>query len=316
MVGLGFSFDQTGENLYFIDDKRVNILDETSDVQPMVSVTMITYNHGEFIEQAIDGVLMQQTNFKIELIVGEDCSSDNTREILFQLQKKHPDKIILKLPESNLGIGVNSISNKLLCKGKYIAECEGDDYWTDPLKLQKQVNFLESNQNYVLHYHNCIEIINKLEVQKYWSKRHMSDFSFNFRDSLKEKMGYNLSMMFRSDYISNEFLALFHKAYYLDWSLELYLLNSGLLGFYTIESMGAYRHHDGGFTKINPPSELNFIDSKIRMLKSMNNSNFFKKDIASELFWLKKKKLKIFLSNFFQTFKNKFWKIKNLTIIK
>lgn len=149
MVGLGFSFIQTGSNLYFIDDKRVNIVDETSDVQPMVSVTMITYNHGEFIEQAIDGVLMQQTNFRIELIVGEDCSSDNTREILYQLQKKYPDKIILKLPESNLGVGVNSISNKLLCKGKYIAECEGDDYWTDPYKLQRQIDFLEMTRGAV-----------------------------------------------------------------------------------------------------------------------------------------------------------------------
>jgi glycosyltransferase involved in cell wall biosynthesis len=303
METIGFHFRKTGKNEYFIDNKRVELLDQTSKETPMVSVTMITYNHENYISQAIEGVLMQKTNFCVKLVIGEDCSSDSTREIVSKYQMLYPDRIILKLPEINLGVTFNSLSNKFLCTGKYIAECEGDDYWTDPLKLQKQVDFLENNQNYILHYHNCIEIINNLELQKYWSIRHRSDFSFNFRDSIKEKMGYNLSMVFRRDYISHDLLALSYKAYYPDWSLELYLLSSGLLGYYTSEYMGAYRHHDGGFTKMNPQSEMKFIDSKIHMLKSMKDSNFFKKDIAYELILLKKKKLKIFWFNFFKTLK-------------
>lgn len=283
-----------------------------------VSVIMITYAHEKFIREAIEGVMIQEVDFTLELIIADDCSPDKTESVIREIIETHPKSGIIKYTRhaTNKGMISNFTWALEQCKGDYIALCEGDDYWTDPLKLQKQVDFLENNQNYILHYHNCIEIKNNLETQKYWSKRHMSDFSFDFRDSIKEKIGYTLSIVFRSDYISYEFLALSHKAYYPDWSLELYLLSSGLLGYYTSESMGAYRHHDGGFTKKNPQSELNFIDSKIQMLKSMKNSNFLKKDLVSELILLRKKKLKIYRSNCFNTFKNKLSKIKNLTKIK
>ncbi len=114
----------------------------------LVSVCMITYNHEKFISKAIEGVLMQKTSFPIKLIIGEDFSTDNTRRICIEYNEKYPEKIELLLPEKNLGMTPNFINTLKACAGKYIAICEGDDYWTDPLKLQKQVDFLEANPDY------------------------------------------------------------------------------------------------------------------------------------------------------------------------
>ncbi len=112
----------------------------------MVSVCMITYNHEKYIGQAIEGVLLQKCNFSVELIIGEDCSNDNTRKICEEYQRKN--NIIKLLPsEINLGIIPNFIRTLNSCSGKYIAICEGDDYWIDPLKLQKQLDYLERNLN-------------------------------------------------------------------------------------------------------------------------------------------------------------------------
>jgi glycosyltransferase involved in cell wall biosynthesis len=119
----------------------------------IVSVCMITYNHEKFISQAIEGALMQKTDFPIELIIGEDCSTDRTREICVEYQQKHPEIIKLQLPEKNMGMIPNFITTLSVCAGKYIALCEGDDYWTDPCKLQKQVDFLKKNVEYVLCFH-------------------------------------------------------------------------------------------------------------------------------------------------------------------
>ncbi|MDF1549683.1 MAG: glycosyltransferase, partial [Bacteroidales bacterium] len=118
-----------------------------------LSVCMITYNHEKYIGQAIEGVLMQKTNFDIELLIGEDFSNDNTRNICMGYKNKYPDKIKLLLREKNIGMMRNFIQTLNTCKGKYIALCDGDDYWTDPLKLQKQVDFLEANPEYALCYH-------------------------------------------------------------------------------------------------------------------------------------------------------------------
>ena len=130
----------------------------------MVSVCMITYNHEAFIREALDGVLMQQTSFPYELVIGEDCSTDRTREICIEYQQKHPEKIRLLLNEKNLGMMANFIQTLKACTGKYIALCEGDDYWTDPLKLQKQVDFLEWNEEFSICFHR-VKILNESGIQ-------------------------------------------------------------------------------------------------------------------------------------------------------
>ena len=128
---------------------------------PLVSVHMITYNHETYIAQAIEGVLIQETDFPIELIVGEDCSTDRTRGIVFDYQRKHPDMIRIITSDKNVGAPKNGLRIYKACRGKYIAICEGDDYWTDPYKLQKQVDFLEANPDYGLVHTEYDELINK-----------------------------------------------------------------------------------------------------------------------------------------------------------
>ena len=114
---------------------------------------MITYNHEDHICDAIDGVILQKTDFEIELIIGEDYSTDNTRTFCKDYSEKYPNLIrLLPAQDRNLGMIPNFIRTLESCTGKYIALCEGDDYWTDPYKLQKQVDFLETNPEYGLCY--------------------------------------------------------------------------------------------------------------------------------------------------------------------
>ena len=117
---------------------------------PLVTVHTTTYNHAPYIGQAIEGALQQKTNFPIEIVIGEDCSTDGTREIVFDYQAKYPDIIRVITSDKNVGSKENSRRVREASRGKYIALCEGDDYWTDPYKLQKQVTFLENNQDYAV----------------------------------------------------------------------------------------------------------------------------------------------------------------------
>ncbi len=126
---------------------------ETSDMEklcshPVVSVQMCAYNHESYIRQAIEGVMMQKTDFEFELVIGEDCSQDKTREICFEYQKQYPEKIrVLWWNENVAKFGGNSHRVTAHCRGDFIAFCEGDDYWIDPLKLQKQVDVMRRYPN-------------------------------------------------------------------------------------------------------------------------------------------------------------------------
>ena len=126
--------------------------------QYKVSVWMITYNHENYIREAIDSVLMQETDFEFEIVIGEDCSTDNTRAILLEYKERFPNKFKLLLHEKNFGIVDNMLTTFKACSGKYVAMLEGDDTWTDPTKLQKQVDFLEGHSEYIVTYHN-IELV-------------------------------------------------------------------------------------------------------------------------------------------------------------
>jgi glycosyltransferase involved in cell wall biosynthesis len=113
--------------------------------EPLVSVAMITFNHAAYIAQAIRGVLLQKIDFPIELVIGEDCSSDGTREIVRQYEKRHPDVIRVITSDTNVGMKRNASRTRKACRGKYVAFCEGDDYWHASHKLQVQVEYMEKH---------------------------------------------------------------------------------------------------------------------------------------------------------------------------
>lgn len=122
----------------------------------MVSVVFITYNHEKYVRKALLSVLEQETDFPFEVIVGEDCSTDNTRAILLELKEQYPEQVKLLFREKNLGRPtLNVYQTSMACTGKYVAYLEGDDYWTDHKKLQKQVDFLETHPAYIATTHGC-----------------------------------------------------------------------------------------------------------------------------------------------------------------
>ena len=122
------------------------------DETPLVSIFCTTYNHEAFIAETLEGFLMQQTDFAFEILVGEDCSTDRTREVIDSYRERYPDLIRLIAFDENVGRKANTHATFAACRGKYVAKCEGDDYWTDPLKLQKQVQYLEAHPECVITY--------------------------------------------------------------------------------------------------------------------------------------------------------------------
>ena len=123
---------------------------DINNLSPKLTVICITYNHEKYIEEAIDSMLMQETNFPFEIIIGEDCSPDSTKNILIKYTEKYPLIIKSILRDENVGAFKNEEECILLANGEYIAFLEGDDFWIDKLKLQKQVDFLDKNPEYGL----------------------------------------------------------------------------------------------------------------------------------------------------------------------
>lgn len=210
---------------------------------PKVSVSMITYNHEEFIAQAIESVLMQQCDFPFELVIGEDCSTDRTREIVLEYQSKYPGIIRLLLPENNLGMMRNFVQTMQACRGEYIALLEGDDYWTSPEKLQKQVNFLDSHPECVTCFHN-VRVINESNNESYLYSRYVAKSVYALEDLLVQNPVPNCSTMFR-----NGLLDSFPEWYYGlklgDWPLHIMNARYGQT-MYLDEVLAEYRQHAGG----------------------------------------------------------------------
>ena len=219
----------------------------------LVSVCMITYNHENYIKETIEGVLMQKTNFPIELIIGEDCSTDNTRKIVLEYADKYPNIIRPLLPEKNLGMMNNFIETMQTATGKYIALCEGDDYWTDPYKLQKQVDFLEANEKVMAVSTNssvCDLNGNTIQSEKVVIPPDNKEGIYNLHDFFDKNFQYstntvvfrNLNMDFLTKEIqrmSNPFLG--------DWILWVLLHMQG--DFYFLNDVtAAYRINPNSIT--------------------------------------------------------------------
>jgi len=124
--------------------------------KPLVSIFICTYNQEDYIEETLNSFLMQDCNFDYEIIIAEDHSIDRTLDICMEYAKKHPDKINILPRKKNLGLINNFFQGITKCKGKYVAMCGGDDYWTDETKLKKQVSFLEENDEYVITYTDSV----------------------------------------------------------------------------------------------------------------------------------------------------------------
>jgi len=211
--------------------------------KPLVSICCITYNHEKYIRDAIESFLMQKTDFPFEIIIHDDASTDRTADIIREYEKKYPDVIKpIYQTENQYSKGVNTafITFKK-AKGRYIAICEGDDYWTDPMKLQIQVTFLEKNPDYVITY-SAIKPFDENGILK-------TDFGGALKDLSEEQLKraasiYTLTTCFRN--VIKEFPPEFSIAKIGDLIIWSLLGAYGKGKFIGEIKPGAYRVHDGG----------------------------------------------------------------------
>lgn len=227
-----------------------------SNQQSMVSVVMITYGHEKYIEEAINGVYMQQTDFAVELIIANDCSPDNTDEVVKNLIANAPENITIKytLHEQNLGMMPNFMWALEQAGGKYIALCEGDDYWTDPLKLQKQVDFLEGKESYSLTFSNA-NILRETEQNKIVEERDLvilnNSRQFSDIEILEDWIIPTASVLFRNfeNWKEIENILIDKRFIFGDIVLFLYLSKKGKIWGMS-DYLVTYRRQPNGATQV------------------------------------------------------------------
>ena len=217
---------------------------------PLVSIRCITYNHEKYIRDALEGFVMQKTNFKFEAIVHDDASTDNTAAIIQEYAEKYPEIIKPIFETENQYSKHDGSLTRIMnaaCKGKYIALCEGDDYWIDPYKLQKQVNILENHPEYSMVFHNAT-VLHDSSQKLDESFSNIENRNYTGLEIFKEWTIPTASVMLRREiYTSDIYIkALKNKKFiYGDIILFLSCAHQGILRGMS-ETMSVYRRHEGG----------------------------------------------------------------------
>src|SRR6185437_1386564 len=228
----------------------------------MVDICVTTYNHERYIADALNGLIKQKTNFKFRILVGEDCSTDNTSSILQQFALEYPNIIFPYFRKKNLGSHENSRTLIMECTSKYMALLDGDDYWTDNMKLQKQVDFLETNSDFSFCYHH-VKIVqeNGFVNEKLEMKKEQPEIS-TIENILKLNIWPHInSILFRRENMPKypDWLKDCPSA---DWGIWLLITGNKKIK-YMHETMSVYRQHSEGFWSSNTKSQ-----NALRTLKS------------------------------------------------
>jgi len=238
---------------------------------PLVCTSTLVYNHESYIRNCIDGILMQKTVFPVNIVIFEDCSTDKTRDILKEYEKKHPDLFkVFYMPYNTYGKEERKEMaepfKKERNKGKYTALCEGDDYWTDPYKLQKQVDFLEANVEYSACFHNA-EVLRENGEKVLFHKKALND-TYNFDEIIAGWFVPTASLLFRNDPNLQKTMSDFAK-YKIVSGDRLLLALLGDLGKikYMPESMSVYRKHAGGISSWG--NRVKIFSSNIILFKAL-----------------------------------------------
>jgi len=208
-----------------------------------LSICCITYNHGPFIATTLDNFLNQKVNFDYEIIIGEDCSKDNTREVLLKYQAAYPDKIKLLLHQENVGMINNFMSVLNAATGQYIAICEGDDYWIDPNKLQTQVDFLDANPDFTLTCHSIYNLLpNGIQEKNQFTPA--VDMEVDEAYIAKSSFINTLSVVLRNKE-KLYFPDWLHQSPVADYPFFLLHISAGKVKYFS-KTMAVYRIHQGG----------------------------------------------------------------------
>jgi len=259
--------------------------------KPLLSVCVTTYQHVHFIQQCLDSILAQETTFPFEVIIGEDASTDGTRELCQSYAKKYPEKIRLILRSRKDVIYINGkptgrynlIETIKATKGKYIAICEGDDYWTAPYKLQKQVDFLESNPDYNICFHNAYLLFEnkKNKPLEPFKGDHFFKDTYLEKEIVGKWFMPTASLVFRKPN-AIQFPEWFTTVAGGDVAMTSIFCNGGKVK-YINEKMSVYRKHDGGIT--NYLLGIKLLKDRIYLLALLNNhfNNKYEKEINEEI---------------------------------
>lgn len=256
----------------------------------MVTIRCLCYNHERYIRKCLEGFVMQKTNFRFEAIVHDDASTDKSADIIREYAIRYPDIIKPIYEQENLYSKNDGSLRRVMdscTRGKYIAICEGDDYWIDPLKLQKQVDFLESHNDYSMCFHNAIQLfVSSNSISAFNDFREDSDLSVH--DAIHKWLVPSASVVLRKEYM--EYPEWLTKIYSGDYSLILRCMNGGKIYAFS-DYMSVYRVDSGGYSATARMKGKNvfMLNQKIALLESFNKGTNYKfnDEICSRIRYLK-----------------------------
>ena len=232
-----------------------------SNESPILSIVIATYNHRAYIARALDSVLNQVTDYSCEILIGDDCSTDGTQDIIHQYESLYPEYFNVYYRKTNMfkqKLG-NMLDLILRTKGKYLIVLEGDDFWTDNSKIQKQIRFLELNQEYIAVAHLCTVVgADSKPLPEIYPQCRDSEYTF---DHYKRFLlpGQTTTILMRNIYINNKIdTSLIFKRYSPgDRSIAFTLISNGKI-FCIQEVMSAYRHVTTGGSSYSANFKPNF----------------------------------------------------------
>lgn len=235
------------------------------DKQPMVSVMMVTYNQEEFVDEAIRSVMSQRTDHRYELIIGDDCSTDGTVRRCQYWQREHPDTIRLLTRDVNLGIQRNYMDVYNRCRGKYIAVCEGDDYWCSRHKLQMQADYMEAHPECNVCFHRVVNYYTSDGTMSLSNGGQKTETTVV--DLAKANYITNLSVMYRRSAVAGlpEWLADVNPP---DYILHMLHASCGTI-HYINKPLAVYRQHSKGVWggNIKETRMLMSIDTRLKLIR-------------------------------------------------
>jgi glycosyltransferase involved in cell wall biosynthesis len=240
-----------------------------------LSVMVITYNHERFLAQALESIFAQRVNFEYEIIVGEDCSTDGTREVLNSLCRRYPGRIVSLFRERNMGAMKNLQDTLAACQGQYIALLEGDDFWICDDKLQRQIDFLDTNPDCAISCHRA-RFLDEMDAAKHTLYPTLPAGAYTLDQLLGGNFVMTCTAVCRRKYLDrlpDWFLDLSLG----DWPLFALLATRGSINLMD-DVMATYRVHPGGIWSSR--SESSRFQESIRMLKALNEELAFKHEVA------------------------------------
>ncbi len=247
-------------------------------ITPLVSVRCLCYNHEKYLRNAIDGILMQETDFPFEVIIHDDASSDGSQSIIREYAKKYPQIIVPVLQEENQyskGIRITKIFIEPLIRGKYCALCECDDYWTDKHKLQKQIDFLETHPDYSICGHSFLTVDRQGNYMYRDRRVKNGEHDISLEDIILNKdMPQTATLVYRQK-DRTEMPEFFDKVLVGDYPLRLYMSTRGKF-HYMPDGMSCYRRHGEGswVTKLSSGDAL-FETHISLMIKLIENFDVY-----------------------------------------